>query len=847
MSSNQNELSDKHHLELPRMFRICIPFGIGLLFSNLAFAQAPAGPAAPIEPLKPVPEPAENPITEPKRVLGKILFWEEQLSSDNTVACGTCHKPATGGADHRLAINPGFDGLFGSDDDIIGSPGIRNLDVNGLPVEDPLFGHFAQVTGRASQSFLTAMYADSNFWDGRATDTFVDPLDPNHIIIEIGGALESQAVGPIVSSVEMAKQSRSWAEVTEKLALVMPLSLASNIPPDMSDALIANPGYPQLFSQAFGDSAITPARIAMAIATYERTLLPDQTPWDLYMAGDTSAMTANQIQGWESFSEQTVCDNCHVPPQFTDNKSYNIGLRPALEDIGLQAVTGLNSDFGRFKTPSLRNVGLRKALNHVGWVTDVQDSVDFYNAESNDTQHTQFTENQTDIPTNNPAIVREYKELSFFGPSPSMQAIVVDFMENALTDPRVAAETFPFDRPTLASEMAPRPLKLMSFNVQELGWTGVRADTVSEVIMRESADIVGLQEALQTQKNDLQSRLQENYDFYNFQTDNSHPILIKKGIFNVIASESIDAPIVCVIERYINYLVLQQITTGHLFIVHNSQFCPAQATFAAGELSARERNQNHAAVLAQTMENNLALYDAPVLAIGDLNADINSNSMQFLLNGSSLSNGTTTSLILDDTWSLANPSVSKTAATDWILTSSGITVQKAAVIDNALTSQASDHFPVTATIVVEGQNSRGDIAGLTTGSDPTQSTFRGSVSDSDGNTTTESFSSSDILSINASIYVDPADIGKVASIYTLVAYAGSYYMKNSNGDYLPWDGSLDTLLASQSGKILTKIESLSVASGLIGATGSFQVFIAYSTDAGVFHYNQLPISFSVTQ
>ena len=286
------------------MFRIGIQFNSGLILCALVCCPqvsaqpgplGPAGPTAPIEPLSPVPEPVENPITESKRVLGKILFWDEQLSSDNTVACGTCHKPATGGADSRLAVNPGFDGLFGIDDDIVGSLGIPSLDAQGLPIEDPLFGHGAQVTGRASQSFLTAMYADSNFWDGRATDIFVDPLDPNNIIIQTGGALESQAVGPIVSSVEMAKQSRTWTEVTQKLELVVPLSLADNIPPDMSDALIANPGYPQLFAQAFGEGSITPARIAMAIATYERTLLPDQTPWDLYMAGDTSAITPNPM------------------------------------------------------------------------------------------------------------------------------------------------------------------------------------------------------------------------------------------------------------------------------------------------------------------------------------------------------------------------------------------------------------------------------------------------------------------------------------------------------------------------------------------------------------------------
>ena len=63
-------------------------------------------------------------VAEPKRVLGKILFWEEQLSSDDTVACGTCHIPAAGGADPRLSANPGPDGLFGTADDTIGSAGI---------------------------------------------------------------------------------------------------------------------------------------------------------------------------------------------------------------------------------------------------------------------------------------------------------------------------------------------------------------------------------------------------------------------------------------------------------------------------------------------------------------------------------------------------------------------------------------------------------------------------------------------------------------------------------------------------------------------------------------------------
>jgi cytochrome c peroxidase len=57
--------------------------------------------------LPPVPVPSENPITEEKRALGKILFWDEQLSGDDTVACGTCHSNGRSGTDGRIGIYPG--------------------------------------------------------------------------------------------------------------------------------------------------------------------------------------------------------------------------------------------------------------------------------------------------------------------------------------------------------------------------------------------------------------------------------------------------------------------------------------------------------------------------------------------------------------------------------------------------------------------------------------------------------------------------------------------------------------------------------------------------------------------
>ncbi|MCH8241061.1 MAG: hypothetical protein IH897_00460 [Planctomycetes bacterium] len=416
--------------------------------------QAPA-----LGELPPVPVPPENPITEEKRVLGKILFWDEQLSSNDLVACGTCHIPASGGADPRLGQHPGPDGIFGTQDDVLGSPGVPRADANNQPVEDPLFGFGSQVTGRSAQSFLMSAYAADLFWDGRASTVFVDPLDESSVIIAAGGGLESQAVGPILSAVEMAHEERDWEDVAVKLAAVTPLAYASNLPADVAAALVSTITYPELFEAAFSTTEINPVRIGMAIATYERTLIPDQTPWDLFMAGDNDAMTPQQIQGWNMFQNNTVCDNCHVPPQFTDHLFHNIGLRPASDDVGQMGTTGIPDDVGRFKTPSLRNVGLKASMMHVGWVTDVQDAIHFYNAPAfpevdEETGHTQYTEDQSGIPTAGGGTV-SYSNINMpeetEGGVP-MQALIIDFIVNGLADPRVAAETFPFDRPTLRSE-----------------------------------------------------------------------------------------------------------------------------------------------------------------------------------------------------------------------------------------------------------------------------------------------------------------------------------------------------------------------------------------------------------
>lgn len=394
--------------------------------------------------LPPVPFPVENPFSESKRVLGKILFWDEQLSADSTMACGTCHIPGRGGTDPRVAVNPGLDGLVPSPDDKQASPGMIGQDADGKYEAMEFFDLRPQVTTRRANPAVMAMYAPELFWDGRASSQFVDP-QTGAVVIASGGALESQASGPIVSEVEMAHQAMDWESVTAKIAAAKPLALATDLPADMLVAIEEGASYPELFAAAFGDGEVSAARIAMAIATYERTLVPDQTPWDAFIQGDNTAMTPQQVNGWNAF-QGSRCAVCHQPPLFTDHSFRNIGLRPIIEDTGRQAVTGNFADRGRFKVPSLRNAGLEARYMHTGQFNSIPQVLGFYAAAGGAQQ---FTENRDPL-LNNPIRFAN-------GAVPD----VINFISNGLRDPRVAAEEFPFDRPTLHSQKSPQnPLLL---------------------------------------------------------------------------------------------------------------------------------------------------------------------------------------------------------------------------------------------------------------------------------------------------------------------------------------------------------------------------------------------------
>ncbi len=392
-----------------------------------------------LPPLPPVPQ---NPPTVEKALLGEALFWEEQLSSTRSVACGTCHIPSAGGSDPRsggaASLHPGPDGIAGTADDVVGSPGVVRNQANGAYRPHDSFGLGLQVTGRKSPSMINAAYARELFWDGRASGAFVDPIT-GVLAIPRGGALESQAAGPLVSDVEMAHEGRDWTEVLDRLDRIEPLALADRLPADL-EAWIAGRSYPELFLEVFGSSDPTATEALFAIATYERTLLSDQTPFDAFNAGDPTALTPQELRGRNLFNGPANCTRCHGGPLLTDDRFHNIGVRPAAEDRGRAAVTGAPQDEGAFKTPGLRNVALRAPYFHNGRFDTLADVVAFYDRGGD------FDDNLSPL-------------IEPLGLTPQQQADLVAFLDRALTDPRVLAETGPFERPRLASETNRAPVR----------------------------------------------------------------------------------------------------------------------------------------------------------------------------------------------------------------------------------------------------------------------------------------------------------------------------------------------------------------------------------------------------
>jgi cytochrome c peroxidase len=304
--------------------------GANLLLASLASvcgcnegsSARPTGAAAAIVlplGLPPVPIPADNPPTASSIVLGRRLFYDANLSKDNSISCSSCHDPQRGFADPReRSIGVG------------GSTGLRH-----------------------APSLLNAAYFPLLFWDGRAA------------------SLEAQVGVPMADPLEMNQ--------AHKAALAK---------------LRSDPSYKRLFRNAFGSDQITMKRVENALASFERTLLSGNSPFDQYQyQGRKDALSGAQIRGLAAFEDprRGNCASCHtISPKyalFTDGEFHNtgegVGDNEDSLDPGRYRVTRLEKDRGSFLTPSLRNVALTAPYMHDGKLKTLKDVVDFYAGKGN--------------------------------------------------------------------------------------------------------------------------------------------------------------------------------------------------------------------------------------------------------------------------------------------------------------------------------------------------------------------------------------------------------------------------------------------------------------------------------
>lgn len=280
--------------------------------------------------------PADNQYSQQKEELGRLLYWDPILSGTKDVACVSCHHPSLGYAD-GIEFSQG-----------VGGVGLGSNRSGGL------------LTSRNAHTVINTAFngIDNNgvynpslapmFWDSRAE------------------SLEEQALLPMLSKEEMRGELISEDFIMDTII----------------QRLKVIPEYVTMFEEVFGSNEISQEAILAAIATFERSIIANNSRFDQYMRGDVNALNNVEIQGMNAFI-QVGCADCHSGPMFSDYLLHTIGVmnnNTLIDD-------GATNSFD-FRTPTLRNLNLTAPYMHNGIHETLQDVLNFYEdlSEGNDDQ-----------------------------------------------------------------------------------------------------------------------------------------------------------------------------------------------------------------------------------------------------------------------------------------------------------------------------------------------------------------------------------------------------------------------------------------------------------------------------
>lgn len=203
-------------------------------------------------------------------------------------------------------------------------------------------GNKSKVLDRASPVVTNTAYNKVQMWDGRKR------------------TLEDQAMGPMEATVEMNMDIGK-----------------------LFKWLKSNKGYQKEFEKAYPGEGINQGTVSKAIASYERTIISKNSPFDQWVKGDSDAMTKQQVRGFGLFLDQDKgnCVACHGAPNFIDNGFHNIGLQSygkEKPDMGRFTQLPLPRMKGAFKTPTLRDIELSAPYFHDGSALTLMEAVVTY-------------------------------------------------------------------------------------------------------------------------------------------------------------------------------------------------------------------------------------------------------------------------------------------------------------------------------------------------------------------------------------------------------------------------------------------------------------------------------------
>jgi len=283
----------------------------------------------PLPPTFPVPRlPPGQVLTAELAELGRHLFYDKRLSGNGTQACASCHLQAKAFSDGVVAPQ--------------GSTG------------DQL--------RRNSMALVNVAYNPTQTWANTHLAT-----------LEMQALVPLQGKSPIEIGITGHEQ-----EILARFA--------------------ADSKYPALFAAAFPGQPepIDFPNIVRAISAFERRMISGNSRYDQYRGGNLAALNASEQRGAEIFnSEELQCHHCHggfnftnavdsagidqVTPRFFNNGLYNVnnGQYP-VTDQGLWEITFVDADRGRFRPPTLRNIGVTAPYMHDGSMATLEEVIAMY-------------------------------------------------------------------------------------------------------------------------------------------------------------------------------------------------------------------------------------------------------------------------------------------------------------------------------------------------------------------------------------------------------------------------------------------------------------------------------------